>query len=154
MTLKKGNFSLRPALPSDAGDIAACASVAYRQYVGRIGKPPAPMLEDYSLLIKTQQVWVADAANAVVGFLVLKITRDGFLLDNVAVNPAYSGSGIGRALIQLAESEATRQGYATIYLYTHNKMTENQALYSRNGYWEYDRRSEKGYERVFMCKKL
>ena len=32
-----------------------------------------------------------------------------------------------------AEAEARRQGFAGIYLYTHEKMTENQALYSKIG---------------------
>jgi hypothetical protein len=33
-------------------------------------------------------------------------------------------------------------------------MTENQALYSKIGYVEYDRRMEKGYLRVTMRKRL
>jgi hypothetical protein len=33
-------------------------------------------------------------------------------------------------------------------------MTENQALYARIGYAEYDRRSEHGLTRVFMRKQL
>ena len=33
-------------------------------------------------------------------------------------------------------------------------MTENQALYSKIGYVEYDRRVEKGYSRVTMRKRL
>jgi hypothetical protein len=33
-------------------------------------------------------------------------------------------------------------------------MVENQALYSKNGYVEYERRIENGYSRVFMRKRL
>ena len=33
-------------------------------------------------------------------------------------------------------------------------MTENQALYSKIGYFEYDPRVEKGYSRVYMRKRL
>ena len=40
------------------------------------------------------------------------------------------------------EAEARRAGFDSIYLYTHEKMTENLALYSRIGYVEYDRRSQ------------
>jgi len=32
-------------------------------------------------------------------------------------------------------------GYDSIYLYTHERMTENIALYERIGYVEYDRRA-------------
>jgi ribosomal protein S18 acetylase RimI-like enzyme len=61
---------------------------------------------------------------------------------------------VGRLLLEFSESEARRQGYPEIYLYTHEKMTENQALYSKIGYVEYDRRNEEGLRRVFMRKKL
>jgi ribosomal protein S18 acetylase RimI-like enzyme len=72
----------------------------------------------------------------------------------VAVHPAYQGQGIGRRLLQLAEVEALRQGFAHIDLYTHERMTENIALYQRLGYVETARRTEKGYQRVYMRKTL
>ena len=86
--------------------------------------------------------------------LVLAVTEEGFCLENIAVDPRFHGRGIGRALLERAEAEARRQGFAGIYLYTHEKMTENQALYSKIGYVEYDRRVEKGYARVTMRKRL
>jgi GNAT superfamily N-acetyltransferase len=84
--------------------------------------------------------------------LVLVLTPEGLLLDNVAVLPSHRG--IGRVLLQYAESEARRQGFASLYLYTHDKMTENQALYSKIGYVEYDRRVEYGLSRIYMRKCL
>ena len=62
--------------------------------------------------------------------------------------------GVGRLLLELAESEAHRQGHASIYLATHELMTENRALYSRAGYVEYDSRVVSGYPRVFFRKAL
>ncbi len=112
------------------------------------------MLEDYSRVILERQVFVAERDGSILGVLVLTVTKEGFLLDNVAVDPSYQGSGIGRTLLKLAESEARRQGYETIHLYTHEQMTENQALYGRIGYVEYDRRKEKGFARVYMRKPL
>jgi hypothetical protein len=41
-----------------------------------------------------------------------------------------------------------------MYLYTHEKMTENLALYSRIGYVEYDRRSQVEFSLVFLRKQL
>jgi N-acetylglutamate synthase-like GNAT family acetyltransferase len=112
------------------------------------------MLEDYAQVVAQRQVSVAERDGEIVGVLVLTVTAEGFLLDNVAVHPSSHGKGVGRALLQLAESEARRQGYASIYLYTHEKMTENQALYAKIGYVAYDRRHEKGYDRVYMRKQL
>jgi len=112
------------------------------------------MLDDYADVIRRCQVWVAEADTAVVGILVLTVTDEGFLLDNVAVDPRYHGTGIGRTLLELAESEARRAGFDSVHLYTHEQMTENQRLYARIGYAEYARRTEKGYPRVYMRKPL
>jgi hypothetical protein len=59
-----------------------------------------------------------------------------------------------RNRLKYAESEARRQGFGSIYLYTHEKMTENQTLYLKIGYVEYDRRLENGFPRVYMRKNL
>ena len=45
-------------------------------------------------------------------------------------------------------------GFDSIYLYTHEKMTENLALYSRIGYVEYERRSQGAFSLVYMRKHL
>ena len=53
-----------------------------------------------------------------------------------------------------AESEARRLGYGHLDLYTHERMTENIAMYERIGYVEVDRRTERGFPRVYMRKRL
>ena len=112
------------------------------------------MLEDYSEVIRSRQVLVAENKGAIAGVLVLMRTDEGFQLNNVAVDPAFWGKGIGRQLLEMAEAEARRQGYDSIYLYTHETMTENQRLYAKNGYVEYDRRLESGLARVYLRKPL
>jgi ribosomal protein S18 acetylase RimI-like enzyme len=86
--------------------------------------------------------------------LILDTTDQGFLIHNVAVHPTRKGSGIGRALLEFAESEARRAGFDSIYLFTHEKMTENQELYARIGYVEYDRRQVEDLHIVLMRKQL
>ena len=110
------------------------------------------MLDDYATVVEQRQVTVLEFNGTVAGVLVLAITPEGFLLENVAVLPAHRG--IGKTLLQHAESEASRHGYGSLYLYTHEKMTENQRLYAKIGYVEYDRRVEHGLARVFMRKNL
>jgi len=144
----------RPAKPEDAPGIAACVCEAYVHYIERIGKQPGPMLEDYAEVVNQFQVHVAVAGSKVVGAIVLKVTDEGFYLDNVAVRPSVKGKGVGRLLLELADVEALRQGYKSIYLATHELMTENRALYTRIGYVEYDRRVVNGYPRVFFRKVL
>ncbi len=112
------------------------------------------MTEDYAKVIQERRATVADDREKIIGVLVLAVTEEGFLLENVAVDPSHHGKGLGRILLEFAEAEARREGFASIYLYTHEKMTENQVLYAKIGYVEFDRRTEKGLARVYMRKLL
>ncbi len=154
MTIRDNEISIRRAMIGDSAAISACVNDAYQQYIPRMGQPPGPMLEDYDLAIAERKVFVAEAGNRIIGVLVLMETEEGFLLDNIAVKTGHQGKGVGRRLLELAEAQARSAGFTSIYLYTHEKMTENQALYSRIGYVEYARRTEKGLSRVYMRKQL
>jgi GNAT superfamily N-acetyltransferase len=127
---------------------------AYGHYVERIGMLPGPMTDDYAEVIRNAQVTVAERHGAIVGIIVLTVTDEGFLVDNVAVHPSHRGTGLGRALLEFAEAEARRAGFDAIYLYTHEKLTENLALYARIGYVEYDRRSQGAFSLVYLHKHL
>jgi GNAT superfamily N-acetyltransferase len=99
-------------------------------------------------------VLVAERDGDLVGVLVLDVTDEGFLVDNVAVHPDARGTGLGRVLLDRAEAEARRRGFDSIHLYTHEGMTENLAIYAGRGYVEYDRRSMGPFSLVFMRKPL
>ena len=147
-------YSLRSAEAADASRVTELVDAAYGHYVERIGMLPGPMTDDYADVIHNRQVTVAERQGAIVGIIVLTVTDEGFLVDNVAVHPSHRGTGLGRALLQFAEAEAQRAGFDAIYLYTHEKMTENLALYARIGYVEYDRRSQGAFSRVYLRKRL
>ena len=144
----------RPATPSDAAGISECVRAAYTHYIERIGTPPGPMLDDYAHVVRDHRAYVIDDGGQVVGVLVLMDKEDGILLDNVAVLPERQGEGLGRRLIEHAESEARRLGHRHLDLYTHQQMTENIAMYGRIGYEEVERRTERGFPRVYMRKRL
>lgn len=151
-----GSFPLRAATADDAADVKALVDAAYGHYVDRIGTRPGPMRDDYDAAIRDRQVLLApgDDATPLAGVLVLDVTDNGFLLDNVAVHPAYQGRGLGKALLDRAEAEARAAGFDSIYLYTHELMTENIALYLRLGFVETHRGEQAGYARVFMRKRI
>ena len=88
------------------------------------------------------------------GLVVLQVGDEGFVVDNVAVDPVHKGTGVGRALLERGEAEARRAGFDSIALYTHELMTENLALYTRIGYVEYDRRAIGGGFLVYLRKPL
>lgn len=146
--------SLRAVGAADAGELSALVDAAYGHYVERLGMPPGPMTEDYAEVIRDRDVTLVESEGAIVGAIVLGVTEEGFTIENVAVHPSRQGEGVGRALLELAETEARRGGFDAVHLYTHEKMAENLALYARIGYAEYERRASEGFSRVFMRKRL
>ncbi len=147
-------MNIRLAEPDDVTALSGIVTAAYQKYIERIGKPPAPMLDDYAERVRGRTAWVAEMDGVVAGLIVLLPQDDHLLLDNVAVNPARQGHGIGRALMAFAEREALRQGYTELRLYTHETMTENLAMYPALGWQETGRGSQSGYVRVFFRKQI
>jgi GNAT superfamily N-acetyltransferase len=145
------------AIRADMGDVETVRGLvdaAYCSYIPRIGKPPGPMLDDYAKRIADGQVWVLSGDHGVVGLVVLEQTAHGFLLDNIAVAPDQQGKGLGRILLGFAEQQALDRGWREIRLYTNRLMTENISLYRRIGYVETGSVTEKGFDRVYMTKRL
>jgi N-acetylglutamate synthase-like GNAT family acetyltransferase len=105
-----GTYSFRLAEAADASRVAELVDAAYGHYVERIGMLPGPMTDDYAEVIRNRQVTVAERHGAIVGVIVLSVTDEGFLVDNVAVHPGHRGTGLGRALLEFAEAEARGSG--------------------------------------------
>ena len=90
----------------------------------------------------------------IAAIIVLIPKADHLLLENIAVRRERQGRGLGRELVAFAETEARRLGLPELRLYTHQKMIENIALYTRLGFVEIGRGHEAGYDRVFMRKPI
>lgn len=146
-------WRIRSAVGADEAAIQACADAAYLRYVAAIGRKPAPMTADYAGHIARGEVSVVvDDGGELLGFLVMFAEGAHMQLENVAVHPAASGQGIGKALVKLCEDTARQQGLKAVRLYTNEKMTENLNIYPHLGYRETERRSEHGFNRVFFEK--
>lgn len=146
--------AIRPARPADIARVAAIAEAAYSPYLARMDRRPAPMDEDYARRIAEGQAWVLEQDGEILGLLVLEDHPDYLLLDNIAVDPARHGQGIGRRLLDFTEQEARCRGHGAVELYTNEVMLENIALYERRGYVETGRKQDRGYDRVFFRKAL
>ena len=146
---------IRRARAEDRAAVEAIVHAAYAIYIDRIGKPPGPMLDDYARLIADGLVSVLEDAHRTIAAIIVLVPHPAhLLLDNIAVRPDRQGQGFGRQLIAFAEAEARRLGFTELRLYTHEKMTENIALYKRLGFVETGRGHQAGYDRVFMTKRL
>jgi len=147
-------ISIRPATITDLSAIEQCAMAAYAKYVDRIGKKPAPMVADFASSINEGSVSVAISGQTLSGYIVFFHQDQHLQIDNVAVLPAFAGSGIGRQLLEHAETCARKLSLATIELYTNAAMTENISMYAHLGYSETARKKQAGFDRVFFRKSL
>jgi len=155
MTVQFANRCIyRQATDTDVDAIAQCASAAYEKYVHRMGRKPAPMVADFSSHVQRGEVTLALYAQEIIGYVIAYANQEALMLENVAVQPAYSGMGVGAVLIELTERQAIAQGLSSILLYTNEVMTENLSMYPKLGYEEYDRRTEDGFNRVYFRKRV
>ncbi len=147
-------IEVRPARGDEWRAVADCVNAAYENYVARIGKNPAPMLADYPALIADGLVSVIPGKDGVRGVIVMMVEDDTLFIENVAVHPADQGCGFGHALMDYAEQRARDANRDAILLYTHERMSENLAFYRNLGFVEIERRTEDGYARVYLRKRL
>jgi ribosomal protein S18 acetylase RimI-like enzyme len=145
---------IRIAGPDDLDAVRRCIDAAFTPYVARIGRPPAPMLQDYAALIRKCAVHVLEGPEGLIGVLVLEPRTDHLFIDTIAVNPAHRGKGFGRTLMRFAENQARRRVLPEIRLYTHERMTETLPFYAALGFVETGRRLEDGYARIYFRKEL
>jgi ribosomal protein S18 acetylase RimI-like enzyme len=144
----------RLARADEAAAVAALVERAYAPWVAVIGRRPMPMDDDYTHHIAVGEVWVLADGAGMAAISVLVEAADHLLLDNVAVDPARRGEGLGRAMIAHAEAEARARGLGELRLFTNVLMERNIRLYERLGFVETHRATEVGFSRVFMSKRL
>jgi ribosomal protein S18 acetylase RimI-like enzyme len=140
---------IRPARASDAIKLKAIARAAY-EYVVRIGREPAPMSADYSAAIAAGHVTVLEQNSEIAGYLIGWPEADYYFIENVAVDLAHQGCGLGRMLLQEAVAQAKNLKLRAVMLYTNAAMTENLSLYVHFGFVETHRVVEDGYDRVYL----
>lgn len=143
------NWKLRPAVAGDAAALKNCIDAAYAAASLRIDDLPAVSdgIEDD---IGANNVWVAELDRMIVGGVVLILMDSHGLIANVAVAPTAAGLGLGRGLIEHAESACRNLGLTEIRLSTHVLMPENVRFYRHLGWSETSRSGNK----VYMTKGL
>jgi len=145
---------IRQARPEDAATIRRIAEEAYRVYVQRLGKAPAPMIADFVAHIDQDWVVVVERQDEICGYAILLADEDRAFLDNIAVHPAHQRSGFGRALLDRVEQKAIALGHRRLDLYTNVVMTENVLWYEKLGFIETRRGVENGFHRIYMKKDI
>ena len=147
-------MELRLANLDDVSRVRAIAERAYIKYVPRIGRVPAPMAADFLSYVQAGQVDVVELDGKVMGYLIAFSRADDYFIENIAVDPAGSGKGIGKALMMLAEKRAREAGQTKVVLFTNVRMLENFPFYAALGYRTTGLIVEAGFRRVYFEKDL
>jgi ribosomal protein S18 acetylase RimI-like enzyme len=127
-------LTFRRARPADAAAVAAITNAAYAKWVPVIGRKPKPMLADYDAAIRDHLVELAYLDDAAAGLIELIPAPDHLLLENIAVDPAAHGQGIGSRLMQRVEEHAIEMELPVVRLYTNKAFATNLDFYRRLGY--------------------
>jgi GNAT superfamily N-acetyltransferase len=101
--------------------------------------------------------FIAFADREISGCAFLAEKPDHFYLGKLAVTPELQGHGVGRRLLEAAETHARAAGKGVIELQTRVELTSNHRTFARFGFVETTRTAHAGYDRptsVTMRKEL
>jgi N-acetylglutamate synthase-like GNAT family acetyltransferase len=146
--------AVRVARPQHCESVAECVKLAYRKYVSRMSRPPAPMIADYGSLIDQGVVYVIDGERGPRAVLVMHPDEEGMFLANLAIHPDEQGQGLGSQLVRYVENAARAQNFPLAHCYTNEAMMESIQFWTNRGFTEVERRFHEGYRRVFFRKIL
>ena len=145
---------VRRARDADAEAVQQLVHAAYVGYTPLLGRTPSPMLTDHAEAIRSHEVWVLEEDGRIVGVIDLVPSGDHLWVDNVAIEPARQGRGLGRRLLALAEERARASGVDRLALLTNERYTANVAMYERYGYVETHREPRGGTNLIHFRKAL
>ena len=94
-----------------------------------------------------EQAFIAQHGHQLVGCVFLEDRGTHLYLGRYAVDPAFHGQGIGRALMHAAFAHASALGRPEIELRARIELTDNHAIFNRFGFTEFARTSHAGYTR-------
>jgi predicted N-acetyltransferase YhbS len=134
--------------PATRHDITAIIQVVNSAYYGEAGSKSwtseghlvaGPRITEENLHTYLQQPTVtilkcADEQGTIVGCVLLEKKKDTLYLGMLSVNPQIQASGIGKLLLQQAETFAQQHQYTTITITVIDKRHELIDWYKRKGY--------------------
>ncbi|MFD2262679.1 GNAT family N-acetyltransferase [Lacibacterium aquatile] len=127
-------MKIRPALPEEWEIVRRITLDAYAKWVPLLGREPLPMLVDYRQAILDHRIDFAERDGDVLGLIELVPGTAHLLIENLAVDPAAQGQGVGRALMAHAQQLAHDQGLAELRLYTNKLFEANIRFYRGLGF--------------------
>ncbi|WP_162409724.1 GNAT family N-acetyltransferase [Acuticoccus sediminis] len=149
------DIDIRTAEPSDRATVRAIIVDAFEGREAVIGRPPEPLSLDVADAIATRTVLIASIGGEPGGVLVAHAEGDGVIdVEVVAVAKAFSGRGVGQAMMRRIERHARRSGARMLTLYTTARVPRNHEFYRQLGFREARRSGMSTFERIHFEKTL
>lgn len=140
--------SIRRATPDDANALADLIVRAFAPYVGRLDPPPSAIKETPATIaarFADHVALIAESDAEPVGCVFLQHQGDAVYLSRVAVDAAWRGQGVARALLGAAEAAARDVGAAQLTLGVRVALPDNRRLFESCGFRLVAERSHPGY---------
>lgn len=128
-------FSLRPPKPEDVEAAAAVVAAEDRAFRGEVQWDADDQRDWWSQLDIERDAWLVEADGRVVA--AGSLLQRGDKLDGwISIDPAFTGRGIGTALIGVVEARARELGGQNVKLGTFGENAIGKKLLERSGYHE------------------
>jgi predicted N-acetyltransferase YhbS len=141
-------IALRAMTPADCGAVAALIRAAFAAQSAVID-PPASALRETDTSVAAHLAAgggaVACAGGRIVGSVMWEPKDGGLYLERLAVDPAWRGRGIARALVASTEAAARLAGMPRLHLGTRLLQAANRRLFAACGFVEIARHAHAGY---------
>lgn len=142
---------MTPHRATDPYDWAALLALIQRAFAAMEGviDPPSSLHrltpEGIAEQARQGEVWVIGTPPAACVFFTPK--EGALYIGKLAVDPLRQGQGLGRALLDLAETRARVLGLPTLELQTRVELTANHAIFQRLGFVQTAATAHPGYDR-------
>ena len=144
----RDTIEMRLLSPIDAPAAADLIRAAFADQ-GRATDPPSSALRETAEIVaeKLGNGGGAALANnaALIGVVLWTPQEDALYVGRLAVAPSWRGRGLAGRLLQAAEAEARRQGYARVRLHARIELPANRRLFARHGFAVVEFRAHPGY---------
>jgi GNAT superfamily N-acetyltransferase len=150
------DVEIAPVSIADAGEILTIQRAAFVSEALIYGSADMPALtqnlEEVEAELQDAYGWVARKNGRLVGAIRAREADGLLLIGRIAIAPDMQGAGIGRMLLDAAESNSTAE---EAELFTGSLSEANLRLYERCGYRETQRvDQEDGIQEIYLRKHL
>jgi predicted N-acetyltransferase YhbS len=133
------------------GDCSAVAALIRHAFAGQSARtdPPPSALQETEASVAAHLAAgggaVACAADQIIASVMWEPKDGGLYLERLAVDPAWRGRGIARALVAATEAAARLAGVARVHLGTRLVLVDNRRLFAACGFVEIALHAHPGY---------